>query len=966
MSAYYPDRRYPLPFHATHHVFSAAPPVDNALANIDPNTVNPGPVDPTAGAPTIHNGMTDVVPEPVSGEPSRRCSVRGCQAVLPPGYGLKMCESCRGRHRVYATTKRQKRKMEKAALGAQVAAQGLAWMPQDDEQEQPRHGQCILEVASRQKTRAVEALHPAPVAAPTHPPVPPSHSPPIHASSPYSYTPSTWDQSALDPRLFSHPMPTISTTHTAPPPHTAHSELANALTLPLPPPPSNSVSVSPGAPSSQRTPSPVPMLVPVPTEPITEGGREEDALPPRYCSIKGCKALVSGSSFFKMCQPCRDRYRSYGTTKRAKWRREKDKAVAAMKKSGEDSAGEGSDQGADQSTPGADGDPMNPQLPPRMCTVSHCRAVLLGTYPYLRCERHRVQNRHHSRLKRVRDKESKAQAWDEWNAAVSTSASGIVQEPSFDERQSYSMGPEEQDEHEQTHGIIDSTASPAGAPQAGVPPAARGTRRTNHVCSIRACSNLLSPSTPWKMCDECRARDRATRKDKASRRASKGEDAEKEPSGEGEDEGETEVQISQDGQDMGQTMQDAAPTQDIPQTAPSQAPAIEPGPATGELPSDLQTNLIFMDPILSESPQHISSPRPTTTVQDAPETAGASNGKKRASRRKDKTKASTENEKQTRIDPEFSTSTASTSTSRPPATAPSSGPPTTDTPQPYGAHMPPPYPMPYYMHHPYMPPYPGGNPSQYTYAPPYPPRPYVPGAYQAPPFPPYAQPYAYPPQPFTAPYSAQQYAAPAAPAPPPPPPPQPVYTASFVARTDYGDAPFSPPESAPTTYYATFSARTGEDCTAPPRAPRRRAVVNFNRHSGPNKRLREDIDAGASVSPPPMASLMAPSAASSDDALQHGTSLAGPEGMDSVNASQLDDSSGGNASSSTCTNPSCHRTVTPQTVGSLCARCKERLRKKQAKAKQRFRLEPRALLGRGAGHHALEGTPRSDSEDRDV
>ena len=47
-------------------------------------------------------------------------------------------------------------------------------------------------------------------------------------------------------------------------------------------------------------------------------------------------------------------------------------------------------------------------LPPiRMCTVSHCHVILSGDYEFRRCEQHRVQNRHHSKLKRVRDKEEK-------------------------------------------------------------------------------------------------------------------------------------------------------------------------------------------------------------------------------------------------------------------------------------------------------------------------------------------------------------------------------------------------------------------------------------------------------------------------------------------------------------------------------------------------------------------------------
>ncbi len=46
-----------------------------------------------------------------------------------------MCEGCRGRHRKYATTKRAKRKQEKAAVGAQRIAdddgQIVTWMPQN-------------------------------------------------------------------------------------------------------------------------------------------------------------------------------------------------------------------------------------------------------------------------------------------------------------------------------------------------------------------------------------------------------------------------------------------------------------------------------------------------------------------------------------------------------------------------------------------------------------------------------------------------------------------------------------------------------------------------------------------------------------------------------------------------------------------------------------------------------------------
>ena len=57
-----------------------------------------------------------------------------------------------------------------------------------------------------------------------------------------------------------------------------------------------------------------------------------------------------------------------------------------------------------------------------MCTVSHCREILPGDYEFVRCERHRIQNRHHSKLKRVRDKESKASAYEGWAATVNASS----------------------------------------------------------------------------------------------------------------------------------------------------------------------------------------------------------------------------------------------------------------------------------------------------------------------------------------------------------------------------------------------------------------------------------------------------------------------------------------------------------------------------------------------------------------
>lgn len=47
-------------------------------------------------------------------------------------------------------------------------------------------------------------------------------------------------------------------------------------------------------------------------------------------------------------------------------------------------------------------------MPARMCTVSHCHKILPGFYRYKRCEQHRIQNRQHSKVKKVREQDVKA------------------------------------------------------------------------------------------------------------------------------------------------------------------------------------------------------------------------------------------------------------------------------------------------------------------------------------------------------------------------------------------------------------------------------------------------------------------------------------------------------------------------------------------------------------------------------
>ena len=419
-----------------------------------------------------------------------------------------------------------------------------------------------------------------------------------------------WDANSIDPRLFaqlqSHTSELAGALILPPPPHHPSDHEAysrdhhplphqprprSAASPPVPPPAPPAPEIHPVLAEVLKTVPGINLPTRVTSGPTVLPGPSDGPLPPRFCSIKGCKTLIAGNSFFKMCEPCRDRYRNYGTTKRAKWKREKEVAVAELHqfhdkgdlhRASEDppplpppdneqwqeyQPGE-VDLANPSSVPpllpgspgpsgaGEEGNGSATPLPPRMCTVSHCREILPGGYQFLRCERHRIQNRHHSKLKRVRDKEVKAQVYDGWAAAIAPRAEGehpadaspappvdadavAAQEIAFtfselNDRARDAMQPEYVTEaaavdfiHETGAGISATLAlladqppeedTPLGEPTTGVPPAARGTRRTNHVCSIKACSNLLSPSNPWKMCDLCRSRDRAGRRIKALR-----------------------------------------------------------------------------------------------------------------------------------------------------------------------------------------------------------------------------------------------------------------------------------------------------------------------------------------------------------------------------------------------------------------------------------------------------------------
>lgn len=357
----------------------------------------------------------------------RTCSVRGCSSVLPSDSTTKMCEACRSRHRIYATTKRAKRKLEKAVVSGEVSP-GTAGPTIAVRSGDLPDANAAEQVVTIKGDRSMEDDGKTLQSTST------SISGPISFNLP---PPSpAWDSSAIDPRLFASQA-------------SSSSALAGALTLPVhqgnhyrTPTADNS------APSSQSLSSPSPVIsatrnsrsssedsqasalardvdAPASASEIYNGS--SSSVPPRFCSVKGCKAVIPGDYFFKMCEPCRDRYRKYGTTKRAKWKRERNAVNAELEGLRTEEDKKRVERGLkplaecpeelqewergiiDEQVPEptAATDPYFNPTPARMCTVSHCHRILPGFYRYKRCEQHRLQNRHHSKLKRVREKEVK-------------------------------------------------------------------------------------------------------------------------------------------------------------------------------------------------------------------------------------------------------------------------------------------------------------------------------------------------------------------------------------------------------------------------------------------------------------------------------------------------------------------------------------------------------------------------------
>jgi len=184
-----------------------------------------------------------------------------------------------------------------------------------------------------------------------------------------------------------------------------------------------------------------------------------------------------------------------------------------------------------------------------MCTVSHCHTLLQGHYPYRRCERHRLQNRHHSKLKRVRDKEVKStplqgETTQDPELFDSGSRKGKAVESRYtNESLNSDAHALEGDGTEASEvclspffltilKIIIFASQYEDIPdEISIPPPARGARRSNTVCSVKWCQNVLYHRSPWKMCETHREKDRMNRRRKSGRDQSAPGDLDEEPGG---------------------------------------------------------------------------------------------------------------------------------------------------------------------------------------------------------------------------------------------------------------------------------------------------------------------------------------------------------------------------------------------------------------------------------------------------
>uniref|UniRef100_A0A0W0FZD3 Uncharacterized protein n=1 Tax=Moniliophthora roreri TaxID=221103 RepID=A0A0W0FZD3_MONRR len=309
--------------------------------------------------PSTESGVDPLVisPDPslasaVSAE-YRRCSVRGCSQALAPDATTKMCSSCREKHRRYATTKRAKRKLEKAAIEGQtvipveripgstvwtaslgqerssIRESNTGLKQRKSRQIQPLGSlQAVQFEPTQEPSEETEKLPEAIGSLSDKPSIPLEDDQDNGTLSPNT----TWSVTNIDPRLFAA--------------QPSSSELAGALTFSSPasvdsnhtPPNNGNIEPSTSPPrhggcqlsnlalengTQESNVSPVQTLADMVDEQVDDQPSAKASGSRRFCSIKGCKSVLESEYSYKMCGTCRDRYRNYGVTKRKKWKAER-------------------------------------------------------------------------------------------------------------------------------------------------------------------------------------------------------------------------------------------------------------------------------------------------------------------------------------------------------------------------------------------------------------------------------------------------------------------------------------------------------------------------------------------------------------------------------------------------------------------------------------------------------------------
>lgn len=187
-----------------------------------------------------------------------------------------------------------------------------------------------------------------------------------------------------------------------------------------------------------------------------------------------------------------------------------------------------------------------------------------------------------------------------------------------------------------------------------------------------------------------------------------------------------------------------------------------------------------------------------------------------------------------------------------------------------------------------------------------------------------------------------------------PPRLDPTYS-TFSARPEDGERYGANAASAEgTSLKYTFSVRTGEQWGTPVHGAsearrKRRQAVQSQESSPPSKRAEVDNAVNGESSTQPAAA-SASNEGTSDDPAEEPPQTKTPDdssdrpvGTFSSQPIHLSDL----LCSQHCSNKACHRLLAPNLSGTLCDRCKERLKKRAMKVKQRFRLEPRKLAKSG-------------------